>query len=411
MKPIQIILPVVVLGAGIGISQLIIASKPEASRKTPEPVIPTVETRIAEPESVTLSVTAQGTVRARTQSTLAAELAGRIQSVAPNFRSGGFFEAGELLVEIDDADYLAALRQAEASYAQADLALSQEEAQARQAREDWARLGSGEATPLTLREPQLQKARADLASAKAAIERARRDLDRTRVRAPYQGRVIEQNVDIGQYATPGMALARIHATDVAEIRLPISLREAAKLDLPMAYDNSQRQPSPEVTLHFTFGKESHEWAGRIVRTEAAIDQQTRFLTVVAEVDAPYSYSEAHPQRPPLKLGLFVTAEISGKTLHDVYRIPRYAIHGDNEIWVSPEGKQLERREVPIIAQDADYAYLRRGIAAGEQIILTPLEFVTQGMPIKVAEADPSEVADAQPAEPTAAQPDVTGDAL
>ncbi len=201
------------------------------------------------------------------------EVAGRVIWVSPSFASGGFFDDGQPLLRIEPSDYREAVIQARAAAAREELRAARERAEADVARKEWGDLGGGEATPLTLREPQLAEAEAALEAARAALERAERNLDRTEIRAPYDGRVRHKQVDVGQYVTPGTPVATIYAVDYAEVRLPLADEELAFIDLPLDYwGDSGRGPGPEVVLSARFAGRAHRWEGHIVRTEGEIDR-------------------------------------------------------------------------------------------------------------------------------------------
>ncbi len=178
------ILPFLILvAAGLGAFAIFI-SKPAPETRAPEFKPPLVRVHKVELQEVQLTVRSQGTVAPRTESQLVPEVWGRVLRVSPAFVVGGFFEEGDSLLEIDPYDYRQALVQARSRVTKARLRLAQEEAEAEVARREWKELGSGEATPLTLREPQVEDARAALQAAEAGVEQAQRDLDRAVVKAP-----------------------------------------------------------------------------------------------------------------------------------------------------------------------------------------------------------------------------------
>ena len=209
--------------------------KPEVETHRPEVSPPVVRVATVEVANVPMIVSCQGTVSPRTESQLVPEVSGRVIWVSPSMVSGGFFEAGETLLKIDANDYRQLVVTAEAEVARAKLRLEQEDAEAILAAKEWKELGEGEADPLTLRQPQLVDARAAVAAAEAHLEKRGRDLERTNIRAPYVGRVRQENVDLGQFVTVGSPLATIYAIDKAEIRLPLPDTELAYLDLPLVY--------------------------------------------------------------------------------------------------------------------------------------------------------------------------------
>lgn len=387
ITPWKVLVPLFILGATFGLYFRILLLEKTPEKEQPVIRVPTVEFLVAEQTNAQLEVLSQGTVQARTASDLAAEISGRIVEVSPYFRPGGFFREGDVLVRIEQADYEAQLAEARSRLAQAQVALLQEEAAAAQARRDWQSMGEGTASALTLREPQVAQAKAVCASAEAAVARAERDLERTEIRAPYDGRVVTQIAEIGQWVGPGSPLAHVYATDIAEVRLPLSLDEAAMIDLPVAYAGEPLPEGPPVTLSAEIGGQTHQWQGHIVRTEATIDAQTRLTYAVAQVEAPYARDPAHPQRPPLKVGQFVEARIAGRALEQVFKVPLFAVHGERTLWVVPSDQKLYQREVRIVARDRDSVYIREGLEPGEAIVTSPLEFVTAAMPVILASTE------------------------
>jgi RND family efflux transporter MFP subunit len=332
-----------------------------------------------------LVVRSQGTVSPRTASTLSSEVSGRVIRVAPSFAAGGFFENGELLVRIDPTDYREIVVQARATQAQAALRLEQERAEAEIARREWEELGGDDPSPLTLREPQLAQALASLEAARAAVERAERDLARTEIRAPYAGRVRSERIDVGDFVTRGAALAEIYAVDAAEIRLPLPDDDLAYLDLPLDYRGDEHDaPGPRVVLSARFAGKTHRWEGRIVRTEGEIDRRSRMVHAVARVRDPYARGD-DPNRPPLAVGLFVHAEIEGHTVPDAAVVPRAAVRGEDQVLVVSEDDRLHFRTVEIYRRAQDDVIVTGGLEHGERVCISPLAVVTDGMRVRTAE--------------------------
>jgi RND family efflux transporter MFP subunit len=398
--PLRALLPLAVLVIGAGTGVALIATGPEAQRRKPPPVMPTVEVLQVAPQAFPVVVRTRGTVRPRTQSTLIPEVAGRVVWIAPNLRSGGFFEAGEPLLRIDPTDYENAVTVARADLARARLALAEAEAQATQARRDWEKLGlTGEPSGLVLHVPQLDSARAEAGAAEARLKQAEADLDRTRILAPYAGRVLEKGVDVGQYVSPGTVLAEVYAVDYVEIRLPLSDEQVPFVDLPERFrgegpgSGPGRGDGPTVTLSATIGKRTYTWDGTVVRTDGAIDTASRQLFVVAQVDNPYA---RHGDAPPLKVGQFVEAEITGRTLDGVFVLPRQAVEGGTRVLVVTPDDTIERRPVEVVWGDGDRVVVTGGLAAGERVSRTPLPFAADGARVNVHGDEPPARPDGPP---------------
>jgi RND family efflux transporter MFP subunit len=386
----KILLPVVVIAISIGIAQQLITHKPQPERRARPAPLPTVEALRLQSQDYQIYLKTQGTVRPRTETTLIPEVAGRVVDVSPHFREGGFFEKNETLLQIDPRDYEIAVTVADAQVAQAQSTLEQEKAQA-QVAENEIRRSQRKPTSmaLALREPQLAAARAALESAQAQLARAQLDLQRTRINAPYAGRLLEKNVDVGQYVSGGTVLARIYAIDYVEIPLPLSNEQLQYVDIPEQFRPQETaikmsakpaEPAsssgPTVTLSSRIAGNVYQWQGQIVRATGSIDTSSRQLFVIAQVDDPYGRGPA--DRPPLRIGQFVEAQITGTLLNDVFVVPRSALSEGRELLVIDAGERLQRREVEIIWADQHQVVIRTGLQAGEIISMTPLPGAISG---------------------------------
>ena len=379
MKIFRFIIPVIIIGLCGWQAKRWIDTKPEARRFETPPATTFVDATAVQPRNYRVVIESQGTVKARTESTLIPEVAGIVVKISPNFRAGGFFEAGELLLQIDQSDYETGLTVAQAAYTDAASNLEQEKALAEQALADWKRLGrSEEASALTLRKPQLARAEAAVKSAEARVKDAKRNLQRTKIAAPYAGRILNQSVDIGQYVSPGTVLANVYAVDYAEIRLPLSNDQQAFLKVPERYrGDSAPAPTdgPAAKLFAEVGARRAEWQGKIVRAEGAVDINSRQQFVIAQVDDPYA--RRGEGQPPLKVGMYVEAEIQGSELEGVFVIPRSALRPNDEVLIVGDENRLHRRQVEIQWRDEENVVVADGIEPGTVLCLTSLPFAAE----------------------------------
>lgn len=352
--------------------------EPDRANAAPRPVAVFVDA--AQLETIALQVSSQGEARPRTQINLVPQVAGRITYVNPDFIEGGFFEAGETLVQIDDADYRLAVTRASAQVAQAQQALIREQAESELAASEWAVLGDGEASSLTLREPQMAEARAQLAAAEASLQSARLDLQRTRISAPFSGRVRSQNIGLGQYVSPGTPMGEVFSTDAILVRLPLTDHELGLLGIPIAHNAGGEGEGMPVQLTATLADRQHTWQGRIIRTDSAIDPQTRVLYAIAEVTDPYGAGAANGV--PLAVGLFVTASITGRDVENAYILPRSALRGQDNVYVAEEGGTLSVRTVHVIDSNSDRVVVSSGVERGELVVTSPIRGANDGMRIQ-----------------------------
>ncbi len=386
---LKIVLPIVILAAGVLATAALISSKPEVETVQPEPVLPLVRVITVERQDVPLVVRTQGTVRPWTETTLVSQVAAEVVAVSPSFEVGGFFERGEVLVELDARDYELTVVGSKAQVAQAELRLAEQLAEARVARDEWRDLGVGEPEPLALREPQIAEARAALAGAEADLRKARLSLERTLIRAPFSGRLHEKVVDVGQYVSHAQPVATVHAIDYAEVRLPIPHQQLRFLDVPLSYRNGgDSGPEPFVALTSSFTGRETVWPARIVRTEGEIDDRTRMIYLVARVIDPYGRN-GDSGRPPFVVGLFVEAEIAGKTVHDAVLLPREALrNGEDKVLVVDEEDRLRFRDVEVVRLQGEEAVIDgRSFGTGERVCVSPLDVVVDGMRVRTVDVE------------------------
>lgn len=385
---LALLLPVLVLvglvAVGFGVMKVL---QPPVERVEEEPRGLSVFAEPAIRTDLPLKVDAQGEVRPKRQIVVAPQIAGRIAYVSPDFIDGGFIREGQVLVRLESADYELAVVRAQSGVATAEQALFRERAEADIARQDIEELGIDNASPLALREPQLAEAKAALESAKAQLADAQLALQRTAVTAPFTGRVRARNADLGQYVSPGQELGTIFATDVVEVALPLSDSQLGRVGLPLAFAETEEQPGPRVVFSASVAGEPREWIGRVKRTAAALNPQTRLINVIAELEDPYG--EGADEGAPMAPGLFVNARIEGKLIEDVVRVPRAALRGVNEVYIGdgPAGK-LDIRTVNVLYSDDSGAYLREGVEPGELAIISPIQAAFDGMSISVVERMP-----------------------
>ena len=381
------LLPLLVLAAAAAVVVVLLRTRPVVETAPREIAPPPVRVVAVQPTSVELRVRSQGSVVPVTEADLVSEVAGSIVWTAESFEVGGFFDAGDVLLRLDRRDYELALASARASVAQARVALTREEAEAEVAREEWEDLGEpGEPGALVLREPQLEEARARVEAAEASEARAELDLSRTAIRAPFAGRLRAKRVDRGEFVNRGVPLATIYSVDAAEVTLPVPDSELAFLELPLGSELGGA--GPRVILQAEFAGGRHEWAARVVRVGGEIDPATRMVNLIARVQDPY---RAASGRPPLSVGLFVDAEILGRSFDSVFEVPRGALVGADQLWLVEDGRLMQRR-VGILRSDPDVAIVSDGLASGDLVSLTILETAVDGMSVTPEVVTPEVVA-------------------
>lgn len=336
-------------------------------------------------EDLDFTVKAQGEVRPQREIVVAPQISGRIAYVSPDFIDGGFIRRGQVLVRLEAADYQLAVVRAQSGVASAEQRLAREVAEAEIARQDLENLGITDSSPLARREPQLAEAEAALESAKAQLADAELALGRTAVVAPFDGRVREENVDVGQFASPGQSLGRVFATDIVEVALPITDEQLGQLDLPLAFAESANAPGPRVVFSAPVAGIDRQWIGRVTRTSAAVNSQTRLINVIAELNDPYGIGSDNGA--PMAPGLFVSAEIDGTQIEDLLVAPRSAIRGGNNIFIGePAEGELRIFPVDLVYSSSEGAWFRSNdVDVDALAIVSPIRGSNDGMSITILE--------------------------
>ncbi len=375
------LLPLAVLLGGFAVAALMIATGPEVQPRPSRAVAPLVRVVEVVPKTVQLRTWTHGTVVPRTESDLVPEVDGRVVEISPSLVSGGFFAKGDVLLRIEPVDYEVALEQARAGLARAQSDL----ANARKSHERQHDLVRRGATSDSQRDDALNRVRiagATLREAVALLSRAERDLERTEMTAPYDGRVRSERVDVGQFVKRGTAVGTIYAVDFAEVRLPIHDEELAYLNLPLGRAEQATGTSVPVILRARFAGAEHEWHGEVVRTEGELDPNTRMVNVVARVPEPYMSQDG---RPPLSVGLFVEVEIQGETFPNLVVLPRSALRGESQVLIVDRESRLRFRDVEVLRRADEEVYISSGLQRGELVCISPLQSTADGMLVRLAD--------------------------
>jgi RND family efflux transporter MFP subunit len=373
-------LPIIVLFLGIGIVQVLVAAKPAPEKKEESQRLVSLYVDEVEADQVKITVEAQGEVRPKTEIELVPQVSGRIVMISDQFQEGAEFGPDTVLLKIDDSDYRLAVIKAEARVATAQTNVEEQLATQKIKEQQWAtKGGNAEPTPFALNVPQVNQARAQLASAEAELQEARLDLERTEIRVPFHGRVRARNTGLGQIVSAGMSLGRVFSVDTVEVRLPLTDTQLVELNLPMGF-TAEAGAGPLVNFKAEVGNESYFWQGRIRRVNAAVDQDTRLIYATAEVEDPYGKAAAGGM--PMAVGLFVSAEIAGADQRSVYVMPRRALRNEDKVYVINDESRLEIRTVNVLSTSEELVYVTSGVEPGEQVVTSTIPAAVDGMQVE-----------------------------
>jgi RND family efflux transporter MFP subunit len=400
-KQIFGVLLIIAIGIVIAAALYWLRPAPEQVHIQQAPLL--VDVAVATEQSLRIHVRSQGSVQARTATNLVSEVAGKVVSLADGFEAGALVQKGDVLLQIDDRNYQAQLKRAEAAVATAESNLSQEQGRSAVAKNDYEKYPRSKVTSsakaLALRHPQLAEAQANLDAAQADLYSAQTDLARTTIRAPYRAIIRSRNVDLGQYLTVGGQVGELFSVDRAEVRLPIADSKLDYLNLPALSDGSGQNnvnDDPDKNTDNTVNKnqstatlsdeQGRQWRATIVRSEAVLDERSRVLFLVARVEDPYSLNS---DTPLLRVGSFVNASIEGRLFENLIVVPRHILRTGNKLWVVDSQDQLQNRSVSMLKTDGDFVYITDGVQAGERIALAALPSAIAGSKVRIHSETPS----------------------
>ena len=378
----------IIVGA-TALAVFLVSLAPEPERREPPSRIPYVETAAIVPGSGAIPVYGAGTVRPSAEIYIAPQVGGRVVWVDPGFRSGERVVAGQVLFRIEEADHRTRVREAEAALADRKVALLQAREDAAIARAEYERYSgrqdaAGAASPLTLREPQLEAAQAALRREEARLAQANLALSRTRIEAPFDGFVREESVALGQLAVPGQPVGRLFAADAAEVVVPLSDADAALI--PGLWTTEEGEVSARVIADY--GGVRYAWPGYVDRAEVSLDERTRTIDVIVRVPDPFAAGEPLEagggplSDPPLLVGKFAEVTIEGLAPSDYFQVRRAALQPGNEIWAVGRDGAVRIVPVRILQRGDDEVFVSGAINRGQTAIIGGLQFATEGMAVR-----------------------------
>ena len=402
----RLTLQAAILSIGALIASALLLSRPAPERITTPRLAPLVTATLMTPRSTPLVVEGTGTVRPAAEITLSAEVGGRVVVVSPKLVRGGVFSAKDTLFKLDDQSYRNAVSvaQAEVEQRKVDVALAAQNQLIAQREYELLkqRLGSDAppdtslAAQLARQQPQYEAAEASLYRAEAQLADAELNLERTAVLAPFSGRVRSEAVDIGQFISPGQAVADIYGTGAVEVDISLSTRQAALIDGLWTDDGAGRTPA---VVRSEFGGSWHEWSGFVDRASGALDEATRTVQIVIRVPDPF---DASAIRPPLLVGSYVRSRIAGRAVGAHYAIPRTALRDGPSVWTATTQGTLVSLPVEVIQEIQDTVFILANIGDTTRVIVSDLAVMTEGMKIRIADSNDIDT--------EAASSTITGDA-
>ncbi len=375
---LAVLIILVLLGVGIAAAMFIIKTKPQAQRRKPVGRMQTLVSVIkVEPASTRVQIKGFGTVIPAKTVNIQTRVSGTVTTMHAEFIPGGLVKKGETLVRLDDTDYRLVLKQKENILAQRKADLRLEEGNQEVARKEWelvtsfTEMADASARDIVLRQPQLAKAQANISSAVTGVEKAQIDLDRTVIKAPFDGVVSEKNIDIGSQVSPQSSMGSLVDIESfwAEVSVPTD-----KLQWFTLPDGHRQGPAVTVSSNNT------TYEGRVIKLLPALEQNGLMARLLVEIKDPFRLNN---KKTPLLLGSFVQVSIQGKNITDVYKIPRPALQDKSKVFIVTDNNALHIQPVSVLWADIDFVFIDKGLDRDSRIVISNIPSPIEGMSLKI----------------------------
>ncbi len=379
-RMLRIFLALMIVGAGIAGAAYLNKTAPRTAKRPPAEWVPVVQVEPMRPAPYTVTVKSMGTVVPARQAVLKSRVSGPVEALHPEFVEGGFLKRGERILQLEDADYRLALQQAKSRLVESQYTLKLELGRQAVAKKEWNLLKGDWGTDpaesdLALRKPHLDKVKADVAAAEAAMEKAALDLARTRIEAPFNAMVLSKSVDIGSQVSPQEPLAELVGTDTYWVQTSVPVDRLDWIRIPQ---HNEGRGSPAAIVYAG----SHRIEGRVARLMGDLTREGRMAQVLIEIEDPLRLKKA-ADVPPLLIGEYVRVEIEGRKLADVFSVPRAALRDNDTIWLFSDESTLQIRAVSPVWRDADTVVLENGMKAGDRLVVSGLPAPVEGMTLRL----------------------------
>lgn len=385
---IKSLIPFVLIAAGVLGAIIFVKTKPVQEKQAPKAEVSMVETTIAHYKNHPVQIEVTGTVIPAQEVQLKARVSGEIIKINSDFQDGMTLKKGAVIAWIDPVDYENQVSQQESLVVTSEYNLAIEKGRQEIAKKEWELLKkqdgmSKQNMDLVLRKPHLKKEQAALKSAKASLKQAKLNLTRTKIKAPFNGFILDKNIDLGTQVSTQESIARLIGTDIYWVETQIPIDRLSSI----SYRQTDGTPGSKATVRLmTNNWESKEWTGEVLRILGDLETQGRMAKVLIEVKNPKK-SEAEQ----LLLSSYVHVKIEGHSVENAIKLNRAYLRDDQYVWIAKDDKTLDIRPVTLKWKSAQDILIGEGIYEDEKIIISDLPVPVKGMPITWDLQDLSEV--------------------
>ena len=377
IKMIRFFIPILFIVASIAIANYLYATKPVARRGRPQIPLPLVETMKITPDTHVVTLSALGTVIPSRTIPLKSRVGGFVQEKSRELIPGGFFKKGQVMLRLEQEDFLLNVEKQKAVLARLKAELRLEMGKQTVAREEVKILQNSSKraisnADLALREPQLAQIKADIAVAKTDLDRTNLDLGRTIIKAPFNCMVMAVNVEPGSQVSSQDTLATLSGTDDYWVKATLPTDQLKWVTFPV---NSQEKGS-KATITTRDGTTR---PGQVIRLLGELGQETRLATLLISIKDPLGLQDKKAM--PLLLNSYVQIRIQGTQISHVFALPRNVVRDGDQVWCFYNG-QLVIKPIEILWRDANQVFVSGGLDVTDEIIISDMASPVAGMALR-----------------------------
>ncbi|MBN1517400.1 efflux RND transporter periplasmic adaptor subunit [Candidatus Sumerlaeota bacterium] len=384
---VKVILPILVLTGATLAAIYLMESGPKSSRQKPVRNARLVETLLAAPIEASVTIEGMGTVKASRVAQLQPRVSGQVIEMSPALIPGGLLSEGEIVLRIDSKDYELNVRQRKAELASIQSELKIEEGQQSIARNEYQLLQkeiAPEDEEWVLRKPQMESAQAKVDTAQAALELAQLELERTKVQAPFNAVVQSRDVNLGMQVNVSTSLATLVGADEYWVTVALPVNQLKWITIPRK--TGETGSMVRVYDEAAWGAGIYR-TGRVLRLESALEEEGRMAQLLVSVADPLALQPENEDQPALLIGSYVSVEIEGSALEDVYALDRALLRDGDQVWIMTPEDTLEIRLVKVAHRGPEQLLVSEGLSPGERVVVTTLSAPVEGMALRVAESE------------------------
>lgn len=370
-----------IFGSSVGIAVFLVTSKKRPARSQASEMVQLVEYTAVGPESHSAKTSGFGTTIPAREAQLRSEVAGRVIKLSSKYRPGGRFSRGQTLLNIDPRDYQIAVQQQQASVGRAELDLQLEKGRKRVAEREFKLLSSGAPsaarTALILREPQLATARLALEAAESGLERAVLNLERTQLKAPFNGFLKNKTTDVGEMIGPSTPLGAFVGTDAFWVKVTLPIESARLVGI---FTHTDKVSATVMTRE---GGETRQRPATVLEWTGELESLSKTVQVLVEIKDPLGLESQ--TKHPLLLGSLVEVEFEGAKTTNIVRVPREAVREGTQIFAVDKDNRLIIRDANVAWSNRDHVFLTEHNDELTRVVVGKVQLAVEGAKLKPIE--------------------------